>query len=140
MRRGLVSALHWGAFFLVLTMVKGGVSHPWVLALFVALIAAWGALTLRRGMQARPGPKLSAPLRQAYPWMHRALHLLLILTAIAIAARLAGRSLPLLDAWTLLLVTLAAGTFHGLFHVWRHMALYDNALHLITPRWMHKWL
>ena len=72
--------------------------------------------------------------------MHRALHLLLGLTALAIAFRLSGTPLAWLDAWTLLLVTLTAGAFHAVFQLWRHTALFDRSLHRITPRFMHKWL
>ena len=139
-RRSLIVVLHWGVFFLILTMVKGGVSTPWVLWLFVAAVALWGGSALVFGLLGKAGPKLSPPLKRAYPWMHRTLHILLALTAVAIALRLLDRPLPYLDAWVMLLVTLAAGTFHGLFHFWRHTALYDRALHLITPRFMHKWL
>ncbi|NNE51347.1 MAG: hypothetical protein HKN30_02985 [Sulfitobacter sp.] len=136
-RRNLTVALHWSIVFLILAMVKGGTSERWVLALFAVFVALWGAMTLILGLMGRPGPKLSPPLRRAYPWMHRSLHILLALTAIAVVFRLIGRPLPWLDAWTMLLVTLSAGTFHGVFHFWRHTALYDNALRLITPRFMH---
>ena len=139
-RRAVVITLHWAVVFLILTMVKGGVSTPWVLALFVALVALWGAITLSRGMLGRPGPKLPPALRRAYPWMHRTMHALLALTAVAILMRLIGAPLGWLDAWTLLLVTLAAGTFHGLFHFWRHTALYDGALRLMTPKFVHRYL
>ncbi len=125
---------------LILAMIKGGTSAPWVLWLFVATIVLWSGLTLAFGLLGRPGPKLSPRLRRAYPWMHRTLHILLALTAIAILFRLIGRPLWWLDAWVMLLITLGAGTFHGVFHFWRHTALYDNALRLITPRFMHKWL
>jgi cytochrome b561 len=42
------------------------------------------------------------------------------------------------SAWISLLVLLAIGAFHGLFQFWRHNALYDGALKLITPKFMHK--
>ena len=138
MHRTAVITLHWAAAFLILTMIKGGVSTPWVLALFVAIIALWLAITLIKGMRARPGPKLSPTLRKAYPWMHRALHLLLGLTALAILFRLIGQPLGWLDAWSLLLITMAAGAFHAIFQIWRHTALYDGALRLILPRRSHK--
>jgi len=139
-QRNLVIVLHWSSVFLILTMVKGGVSEPWVLALFAGLVAVWSGMTLIKGLMGRPGPKLSPRLKRAYPWVHRMLHVLLALTAIAIVFRLVGHPLWFLDAWTLLLVTLAAGTFHGIFHFWRHTALYDNALRLILPRFMHSML
>jgi cytochrome b561 len=139
-RRGLTSALHWACVFLILTMVKGGVATPWVLALFAGLVIVWAGMILALGLQGKPGPKLSPAVRRAYPWMHRALHGLLALTAIAILLRLMGHEQRWLDPWILLLITLAAGTFHGLFHFWRHTALYDGALRLITPKALHKWL
>lgn len=139
-RRDLISLLHWGSFFLILTMIKGGVSTPWVLALFVGLVGLWCGITLVYGMQGKPGPKLSPGLRVAYPWMHRVMYVLLALTAIAVAFRLIGQPLTYLDAWTMLLVTMTAGAFHGLFHFWRHTALFDGALRLITPRFLHRWL
>lgn len=136
-RRTLVIALHWSTVFLILAMVKGGTSEPWVLGLFAALVALWSGQALIFGLLGRPGPKLSPNLRRAYPWMHRTLHILLALTALAVVFRLLGRPLPWLDAWTMLLITLGAGTFHGVFQFWRHTALYDNALRLITPRFLH---
>lgn len=125
---------------LILSMIKGGVSAPWVLWLFVAAVVVWGGSALVFGLLGRPGPKLPPALRRAYPWMHRTLHLLLALTALAVLMRLAGRPLVWLDAWTMLLVCLGAGTFHGLFHFWRHNVLFDGALKLILPKWSHKWL
>lgn len=139
-RRSLVIALHWSVVMLVLIMIKGGVSSSWALWSFVVLTTFWSGLTLTRGQMGRAGPKLSPHWRRAYPWMHRTLHILLALTALATFMRLVGQPLAWLDAWTMLLVTLGAGTFHGLFHFWRHNVLYDGALKLITPKVMHKWL
>lgn len=136
-RRSLVIALHWSVVMLLLAMVKGGTSNTYVLAAFATLVVVWQAITLTKGMLGRPGPKLSPALRRVYPWMHRLLHILLSLTAIAIIGRLLGHPIPFLDAWTMLLVTLGAGTAHGVFHFWRHTALYDNALRLILPKFMH---
>lgn len=139
-RRSTVIALHWASVFLMLTMTEGGVATPWVLALFVGVVTLWSGITLTRGLLGRPGPKLSAPLRRMYPWMHRTLHILLALTAIAMVLRLTAQTVWWLDAWTLLLITLAAGSFHALFHFWRHTALMDGALRLIMPRILHKHL
>jgi cytochrome b561 len=136
-RRRIAIALHWSVFLLILIMVKGGTDNPYVLGIFVAVVALWGGMTLVMGLLGHPGPKLSPALRRAYPWMHRLLHILLALTALAVLGRLIGVAIPFLDAWTLLLVTLSAGAVHGLFHFWRHTALYDNALRLILPKFMH---
>lgn len=136
-RRSVIIVLHWSVVMLLLAMVKGGTSNTYVLAVFAALVVVWSGLTLLRGLIGRPGPKLSPAIRRAYPWMHRLLHILLALTALAIIGRLLGTPIPYLDAWTMLLVTLGAGTAHGVFHFWRHTALYDNALRLILPKFMH---
>lgn len=136
-RRSLVILLHWSIVMLLLAIVKGGTSNAYVLAAFAALVICWEAMTLWRGLIGRPGPKLSPAIRRVYPWMHRFLHILLALTALAIIGRLSGAPIPYLDAWTMLLVTLGAGTAHGVFHFWRHTALYDNALRLILPKFMH---
>lgn len=136
-RRSVVIVLHWSVVLLLLAMVKGGTSNAYVLAAFAVAVVVWSGLTLARGLIGRPGPKLSPAIRRAYPWMHRLLHILLALTAIAIFGRLLGTPVTYLDAWTMLLVTLGAGTAHGVFHFWRHTALYDNALRLILPKFMH---
>lgn len=139
-RRSLVIALHWSAVFLILTMIEGGVATPWVLWLFVGVVALWSGITLTRGLIGQPGPKLPTVFRRAYPWMHRTLHILLALTAVAIVLRLTGHTVWWLNAWTMLLVTLTAGAFHAVFHFWRHTALMDGALRLIMPRVLHKHL
>lgn len=136
-RRRVVIALHWSVVMLLLAMVKGGTSNTYVLAAFAGLILIWEAITLTKGLLGPPGPKLSTRMRRVYPWMHSLLHILLSLTAIAVIARLLDQPIPFLDAWTMLLVTLGAGTAHGVFHFWRHTSLYDNALRLILPKFMH---
>ncbi len=136
-RRSVVIFLHWSVVLLLLAMVKGGTSNINVLRAFAGIVVIWEAITLAKGLLGRPGPKLSPTVQRAYPWMHRLLHILLSLTAVAIIGRLLGHPIPFLDAWTMLLVTLGAGTAHGVFHFWRHTALYDNALRLILPKFMH---
>jgi cytochrome b561 len=136
-RRSVVIFLHWSMVLLLLAMVKGGTSNINVLRAFAGIVVIWEAITLAKGLLGRPGPKLSPTVQRAYPWMHRLLHILLSLTAVAIIGRLLGHPIPFLDAWTMLLVTLGAGTAHGVFHFWRHTALYDNALRLILPKFMH---
>lgn len=136
-RRSLHIILHWTVFMLILAMVKGGASAPWLRWLFVGTVAAWVAIALIRGLIGRAGPKLGPATRAAYPWMHRAIYLSLTISAVLNAAELLGL-MPAGAPWISLLVLLGIGAFHGLFQFWRHTALYDNALHLITPKFMHK--
>jgi cytochrome b561 len=122
---------------LVLVMVKGGTSAEVIRWAFVIGGGFWVGMALVKGMMGKPGPKLTGTLRTAYPWMHRGMYAVLAATVVLNAAALVG-SVPDHTGWTALLVLLAAGTFHGLFHFWRHNVLFDGALRIMTPRFMHK--
>lgn len=136
-QRRLTIFLHWSLFMLLLAMIKGGSANEILRLTFVGAGALWLAMTATRGMLGKPGPKLQGSLRTAYPWMHRGMYAALAASVAANAAALPGwASLDL--AWNSLLVLLIAGAFHGLFHFWRHNVLYDNALRMMLPRFMHK--
>lgn len=135
-RRSLHVALHWTVFMLILAMVKGGTSAEWVRWAFVACVAWWVAIALTKGLIGKAGPKLSPATRAAYPWMHRAIYLALTVSAALNAGELLGLLTPG-PAWTSLLILLGIGAFHGLFQFWRHNALFDGALKLIIPKFMH---
>ena len=136
-QRRLTILLHWSLFMLLLAMIKGGSANEILRWVYVGTGAVWLGLTTMRGMLGRPGPKLQGALRAAYPWMHRGMYAVLAFSVAANAAALMGwASLDL--AWNSLLALLIAGTFHGLFHFWRHNVLYDNALRMMLPRFMHK--
>jgi len=138
-RRRLTILLHWSTLLLVLMMVKGGTSDVVVRWLFVIGGAIWIGMALARGMMCKPGPKLQGPLRAAYPWMHRGMYALLALAVVLNASALLGLA-PHDTGWVALLILLAAATLHGLFHFWRHNALFDGALRVMTPRFIHKYL
>lgn len=135
-RRSLHIALHWTVFMLILAMVKGGASAQWVRWAFVGAVAVWVAIALAKGLIGKAGPKLGPATRAAYPWIHRAIYLALGVSAVLNAGELLGL-VPVGPAWTSLLVLLGIGAFHGLFQFWRHNALYDGALRLITPKFLH---
>ena len=136
-RRRLTIILHWSILMLVLVMVKGGTSAPAVRWAFVISGALWVGMALVKGMMCKPGPKLQGPLRRAYPWMHRGMYTVLAVTVALHAAALLGW-MPHDTGWVALLVLLGAGALHGLFHFWRHNVLFDGALRIMTPRFMHK--
>lgn len=138
-RRALTILLHWSVLMLTLMMVKGGTDAPVLRWLFVATGSVWVGLALIRGLLGRPGPKLQGAWRAAFPWMHWGLYGLIALAVALNAAALLGLA-PHDTGWTALLILLVGGTLHGLFHFWRHTALYDGALRLMTPRFMHKML
>ena len=136
-QRRLTIILHWSILMLALVMVKGGTSAEVIRWTFVVGGGVWVAMALTKGMLCKPGPKLTGTLRIVYPWMHRGMYAVLAVTVALNGAALAG-VVPHDTGWTALLVLLAAGTFHGLFHFWRHNVLFDGALRVMTPRFMHK--
>ncbi len=129
---------------------------------FVTLALLWTADYLRRGLAGRPGPKLP-------PWgrlLHRALHVTLIwgLFGVALTGFLlgltsatvlnAGGVLPIAPALNLPKANEIAGLVntiefyllaaialvHAGFHIWRHFRLQDNALRIMVPRALHRYL
>lgn len=136
--------------------------HSNLALLFVSLCLWWSAQTMRRGLASRPGPKLPDWARR----IHRPLHLTIIwgLFLVALGGFLlgltstvqlkAGLWLPIappmgwerLNEWVgtahiyqfyLLGVVIV---FHAGFHIWRHIRLRDNALRIMAPRFLHRYL
>lgn len=122
---------------LILMMVKGGTSAPVLRWAFVIGGSVWIAMAAIKGMMCKPGPKLQGTLRAVYPWAHRGMYAVLGITVALNALALMG-VLPHDTGWTALLVLLALGALHGLFHFWRHNVLFDGALRVMMPRFMHK--
>lgn len=129
---------------------------------FVTIALLWSADYFRRGLASRPGPKLPPWGRVAHRVLHRALiwgifgvaltGFLLGLTSSRLlwaggivpiapplglpeANALAGR---IHEIEFYLLAGIAAA--HALFHIWRHLRLRDNALRIMAPRALHRFL
>lgn len=129
---------------------------------FVSFALAWTVTCLRNGLASRPGPKLP-------PWarsVHRHMHLCLIWGVFLVAfggfllgltstvTLWAGGIIPVAppmgwprlnaivgDAHSFqfyLLAGLALG--HAAFHIWRHLHLRDNALRIMAPKALHRFL
>lgn len=136
--------------------------HSILALIFVTISLLWTADYLRRGLAGRPGPKLGARGRRLHYWLNSAIVWGLIGVAITgfvlglSADRLlkAGGFLPIappLDLPTLnrisgqihifefyLLGVIVAA--HGAFHIWRHVRLRDNALRIMAPKALHRFL
>lgn len=143
---------------------SGALSTHAGMGMLLAVVALiWTVMIWRGGLLGRPGPKLKGWLRPA----HRALHIALAiaLPATVLSGGLAGLAsdypvtgfgiVPLNPAgWgdadlhgaaeelhelvfdlTILLVLAHAG-----FHIWRHLRLRDNALRIMAPKLLHRWL
>ena len=136
--------------------------HSALALVFVTISLLWTADYLRRGMAGRPGPKLGPKGRV----LHRILNTAIIWGLIGVALtgfvlglssdRLlkAGGLLPFappLDLPTLnkisgqvhiyefyLLGLIVAA--HAAFHIWRHLKLRDNALRIMAPKALHRFL
>ena len=138
-------------------------THAGVGFLLGIVVLIWTAMFMRKGAMGKPGPKLPGWGRAAYPWLHKGLHYALpIMLASGLAA---GLSAPFavqgFGAIPMNIPGLGNGTLHGLaeeiheiafdalliiivahavFHLWRHFILKDNALRIIMPKIMHKYL
>lgn len=136
--------------------------HSILALIFVTLSLIWMADYARRGLASRPGPKLKGPARM----LHRALNTAIIwgLFGVAITGFLlgltserllkAGGFLPIAPPMGFAQANKIIGTFHiyefyllggivaahALFHIWRHVRLRDNALRIMAPKGIHKYL
>lgn len=130
--------------------------------IFVSLALLWTADYLRKGLASRPGPKLPHAARRIHQIMHHSIvwglfgvaltGFLLGLTSNVLLW--AGGILPIAPPLGLphandlvgrvhevefyLLAGLIAA--HALFHIWRHFGLKDNALRIMAPKRLHKYL
>jgi len=144
----------WGDLAVTLHSVFGLV--------FVTICLIWTASFLVQGLASRPGPKLRGAARR----IHRPLHLTLIwgLFGVAFTGFLLGLTasrvlfagtilpiapplgLPDANAWVGTLHSLefyalaVVVGFHALYHIWRHYALHDNALRIMVPKMMQRFL
>ncbi len=136
--------------------------HSAFALVFVTLALLWSADYLRRGLAGRPGPKLPPWARRLHWWMHRVL--VWGLFGVALSGFAIGLTSPVLlkaggvlpfapplgleraheialrvHVWEYyLLAAVAAG--HAGFHLWRHLKLRDNALRIMAPKALHRFL
>lgn len=136
--------------------------HSILALIFVTLSLVWLADYMRRGLAGRPGPKLGPRAQRFHYIIHRAIIWGLFGVAITgfllglTSSRLlkAGGFLPIappmdLPEWNdfvglmhiyefyLLGIIVTA---HAGFHIWRHLKLRDNALRIMTPKILHRYL
>jgi cytochrome b561 len=126
----------------------------------VALI--WISDYLRRGLAGRAGPKLPGWGKRFHGIVHRVLYY--GLPATVLTGGLAGLAAPyVIKAFGVIPITFGAGTknlhelaeelhelafdalliviiAHTAFHVWRHVWLKDNALRIMAPERLHRYL
>lgn len=136
--------------------------HSMLALIFVTICLLWYADYLRRGLAGRPGPKLGPRARR----FHGAIHVAIVwgLFGVAVTGFLLGlTSSKLLKAGGFLPIAPPLGLpeanhivgqvhiyefyllgliviLHAGFHIWRHMALRDNALRIMAPKFLHRFL
>ncbi len=130
--------------------------------IFVTLALIWTGSHLRAGLASRPGPKLPQTARRVHPILHKTLIWGLFLVALTgfglglTSAVLleAGGVLPIapplnlpqahaIVSWIHVYQFYALGLIvvaHAGFHIWRHLRLRDNALRIMAPKVLHRFL
>lgn len=157
------------AWFIFVTPSDVNKIGPWAVHLhsvlglvFVSLALGWTAMHWRSGLVGRAGPKLSPRLQ----YLHQIMHKTMVwgLFGVAITGFLLGLTstvqlwaggvfpiamplgLPRMNDLVgqvhivefYLLVAIVIG--HAGFHIWRHVKLHDNALRIMAPRKLHRYL
>lgn len=136
--------------------------HSFLGLIFVSFALFWTASLIRKGLVGRPGPKLSPQAKRVHQIMHRTLIWGLFgvaLTGFGLGVTSAyqlwagnivpiGIPLNLPDMNKLVgdihiiefYVLSVIAIFHAGFHTWRHIKLKDNALRIMAPRALHRFL
>lgn len=137
-------------------------THAGIGLALAVITLLWFALFLSKGLAGRAGPKLPGWARRFHPLSHKALQYG-VLTMVAsgglaaLAAPFAIQAFGTLPIgpgfgakWLHGLVTglheilfnlvIAAIVLHAAFHLWRHYLLRDNALRIMVPKALHKYL
>lgn len=140
----------------------GLATHAGMGALLGILVTLWFVIYLRKGLASRPGPKLPAWGKKLHPVNHKLLSW--GMPAVVLSGALAGFAAPyairlfgvvpffpgvgskqlhgLFEevheiAFNVLLFILV---IHIAFHLFRHFGLKDNALKIMTPKALHRYL
>ncbi|MFT7311281.1 MAG: cytochrome b561 [Paracoccaceae bacterium] len=124
--------------------------------------ALWLTTYLIKGLAGRPGPKLPVWGKKLHPLSHKALQI--GVPVVVLSGAIAGLAAPyMVRAFGVVPINFAGGTKflhelaqdaheivfdalivliigHALFHVWRHFWIKDNALRIMVPKRLHKYL
>lgn len=136
--------------------------HAGVGVILGLVTAVWLAVYLRKGLLGRPGPKLPGWGKTLHRISHTGLQI--GVPVMVGTGAFAGLAAPfLIQAFGIVPINFGVGikTIHDLaqgvhelvfnllilgiiahvvFHVWRHIALRDNALRIMAPKALHKYL
>jgi len=137
-------------------------THAGVGLVLAIVVLGWFGMYLVKGLAGRAGPKLPGWARRVHPIIHKGLHWLLV--AMMATGGLIGLFAPYMilafgvipfvpnldikSLWDLmeelhelvfdlLLIAIFA---HAFFHIWRHFWVRDNALRIMVPKALHRFL
>jgi len=141
---------------------RGAAINSDIALLFVTLTLIWTVDFFVRGLAGRPGPKLSPRLKRFHHILHKTILIGLFLVPVGgfllglTSTRLlqAAGWLPIAPPLDLAQANDIVGTLHiiqfytlggiialhAAFHIWRHVKLRDNALRIMAPRFLHRFL
>lgn len=136
--------------------------HSFLGLIFVTFALIWTVTLIRKGLVGRPGPKLPPKAKRLHQIMHKTLIWGLFgvaLTGFGLGVTSAyqlwaGNMVPIgmplnLPAMNKLVGDIhiiefyalsGIAIFHAGFHIWRHLKLKDNALRIMAPRALHRFL
>ncbi|WP_377507432.1 cytochrome B [Octadecabacter sp. R77987] len=140
----------------------GALINSKIALVFVLLCLFWTFDYVRRGFASRPGPKLPPRARKIHKLLHRVIIWGLFLVPVGgfllgltshrllkaggfwpiappmdwpTANEIIGK-LHIIEFYTLGAIIV----FHAGFHIWRHVKLRDNALRIMAPKFLHRFL
>lgn len=141
---------------------KGAAINSDIAVIFVTLALIWSVHFFYNGLAGKPGPKLSPRLKTFHRLLHKTILVGLFLVPVGgfllglTSHRMlfAGGWLPIAPALGLEHANEVIGkahiiqfytlggiiALHAGFHIWRHVRLKDNALRIMAPRVLHRWL
>ena len=137
-------------------------THAGMGLLLAIVVGIWTLIYLRNGLAGRPGPKLPGVTKRLHPLSHKVLQWgMPIVVATGAMAGLAAPFAIRAFGWLQITPGIGTKTLHDLaqevhetafdaliivvvghigFHLWRHLWLKDNALRIMVPRILHKYL
>lgn len=137
-------------------------THAGMGLVLAIVVGIWTLIYLRKGLAGRPGPKLPGITKRLHPLSHRVLQWgMPIVVATGAIAGLAAPFAIRAFGWLQINPGIGTKTMHDLaqevheiafdaliivvvghigFHLWRHLWLKDNALRIMVPRILHKYL
>lgn len=137
-------------------------THAGVGVLLAIVVGVWTIQYLRHGLLAKAGPKIPALIKPYFGLMHKFFYYLVPI--MVLTGALAGFAAPfVIYAFDIFPINPGFGTKglhnffedvheivfniltiaivgHAAFHIWRHFGLKDNALRIIMPKRLHKYL